>query len=294
MTTTKKNVYRVGDTVRIVNPMFVERVGYPLVWPMLMEEFESKLPAVRAAMCDLIVGGTPEDEFKFNRRVSRIAEGETDKTDRDFLKGVCMAACRLRGFGGNERSLHYFKKDAISGDNEHMRGAVYEVTGRRVVKTGTRYPASGGYDGFSGEHDYEPGGLSGERTHVLLTVGYMEIEAANVELVKAAEPMYYVRNTKAVVGNSILWWADGGHGYTCDLGKAWKVPESKAREICAMRRPKEDFMVPAKKAEAVVERHVDSQLFPLHNRRRRAKRKHYVKALVELVSKHPEESCQKS
>jgi hypothetical protein len=121
-----------------------------------------------------------------------------------------------------------------------------------------------------------------DATHALLTVAGFEIEACDVELVKAAEPMYYVRNTRAVVGNSVLWWADGGHGYTCDLAKAWKVPESKARRICAMRDKGTDVMVPAKKAEASTQLHVDSQLFPLHNKRTK---RGGINALKELVSK---------
>jgi hypothetical protein len=194
---------------------------------------------------------------------------EPDAIDRDFLKGVCMAAVRMRGFGGGVRAIHYHE----AGMFEHARGTATTVHRKRTCKTGTRFPGRSSYS-YEGEYDYEPGGLSDEKTHVLLYTDWGEIEAANVELVKAAEPMYYIRNTKAVVGNSILWWADGGHGYTCDLAKAWKVPymQAQALVICANRNnPREDFMVPAKKAEALTELHVDSHLFPLHNRRRRAK-----------------------
>ena len=251
----KKHVWRVGDVVRIVEPKFVERVGYPLVWPMLMEEFEAKLPQVRAAMHDLLLN-VPANGM-FNKRT------EPDAIDRDFLKGVCMAAVRMRGFGGNVRSLHYEKESQW----EHYRGRHGDVTRKRCVKTGTRFPARS-WQSYEGEWDGENGGLNNEVTHTLLTVNGFEIEAANVELVKAVEPMYYIRNAKCVVGNSILWWVDGGHGYTCDLKKAWKVPESKARSICR-DRPKEDFMVPANKAEASTQLHVDSQLFPLHNKKRR-------------------------
>ena len=275
----KKHVYRVGDVVRIVNPRFIARVGYPLVWTMLMPEFEAKakLDQARDMMSALIVGSIPEDAgFMFDKRKT----SEVNAT-RDFLKGVCMAAIRMRGFGGNERSLHYQPED--DGCWEHYQGATCEVIRRRTVKTGTRFAGHSSVS-YEGEHDYESGGLGNMRTHTLLRLdNYLEIEAANVELVKAAEPMYYVRNVSKVVGNSVLWWAEGGHGYTCDLRKAWKVPESKAREICR-DRPKEDFIVLAKKAEAATELHVDSQLFPLHNRRRTAKSKRLA-ALDDLKHK---------
>lgn len=253
----KKHVYRIGDVVRIVEPKFVERVGYPLIWPMLMEEFEAKLDQVRDAMQLAVYGGVLEDEAFMSKSM------ETNATDRDFLKGVCMAAVRMRGFGGDERSIYYHE----AGMFEHSRGLETVVHRKRTVKTGTRFAGHATYS-YEGEYDYENGGLNNEATHVLLYTDWGEIEACNVELVKAVEPMYYIRNARAVVGNSILWWADGGHGYTCDLKKAWKVPESKARSICR-DRPKEDFMVPAKKAESSTQLHVDSQLFPLHNKRGR-------------------------
>ncbi len=270
----KRHVYRAGDVVRVVEPKFVERVGYPLVWPMLMAEFEARLPEVRQAMADLIVGELPEDRrFKFNRAITRT---EPDAADRDFLKGMCMAAVRIRGFGGDERSLHYHADGDPGGRYDYYRGMQMEVQRKRLVKTGTRFPGRS-YTSHEGEHDYENGGLSDERTHTLLMLeNGLEIEASNVELVKAAEEMYYVRNTRSVVGNSILWWADGGHGYTCDLSKAWKVPKSKAASICR-DRPEQDVMVKAKYAERSTERHVDSQLFPLHpNRRRKPKAKEAV------------------
>ncbi len=271
----KKHVYRVGDVVRIVEPKFVERVGYPLVWPMLMEEFEAKLPMVREAMKDLIIADASEEMFKFNRAITRT---ETDATDRDFLKGVCMAAVRIRGFGGDARSIYYHE----AGMFEHTRGTTTIVHRKRTCKTGTRFAGHSSYS-YEGEYNYENGGLSDEKTHVLLYTDWGEIEASNVELVKVVEPMFYIRNARSVVGNSIMWWCPDGNGYTCDLKKAWKVPESKARGICR-DRPKEDFMIPAKKAEASTELHVDSQLFPLHNRRRTAKAKR-VEALEDLKRK---------
>lgn len=254
----KKPVYRVGDIVRIINPRFIERVGYPLVWPMLMDEFEAKLPQVRAAMHALVMPTTDE------ARISDLRfKQEVTATDKELLKGVCMAAVRLRNFGGNERSLHYFTDEKYG---DYLKGQQVTVDNKRIVKTGTRFMSRSSYS-YEGEYDdFELGGLYNEKTHVLLTVNYLEIEACDVELVKAAEAMYYIRNTRSVVGNSALWWADGGHGYTCDLKKAWKVPETKARSICS-DRPEQDYMIKATDVEKLVEHHVDSQL--LFSKRRK-------------------------
>jgi len=35
-----------------------------------------------------------------------------------------------------------------------------------------------------------------------------------------SEQMYYVQDSRSYVGNSPLWWALGGGGYTCDIDKA--------------------------------------------------------------------------
>lgn len=36
----KPHIYRPGDKVRIVNPKFVRRVGYPLVWHEVSDSVE--------------------------------------------------------------------------------------------------------------------------------------------------------------------------------------------------------------------------------------------------------------
>ena len=49
----------------------------------------------------------------------------------------------------------------------------------------------------------------------------------------AGEELYYIhcRAHGAYVGNCMLWWAEGGSGYTCDLDKAWKVTGEEADSI---------------------------------------------------------------
>ena len=66
--------------------------------------------------------------------------------------------------------------------------------------------------------------------------------------------LYYIQN-KGYVGNCLLWWREGGHGYTCNLDEAWRVDEAKAREITAVRRG-EDVAWPVEEAEAMAQRHV--------------------------------------
>lgn len=79
---------------------------------------------------------------------------------------------------------------------------------------------------------------------------------------------YYIRNTKSVVGNCALWWAEGGHGYTSDLDKAWCVTEAKAREICR-NRPEQDVAYPLEMVNRAARRHVDVQSLAEHERFRK-------------------------
>jgi len=70
--------------------------------------------------------------------------------------------------------------------------------------------------------------------------------------------LYYIQNTRSVVGNSALWWRIDGHGYTCDLSQAWKVTKQKAEGICR-DRPEQDVMHKCSVVDALAERHVDVQ-----------------------------------
>lgn len=84
---------------------------------------------------------------------------------------------RHRGFGGRERSIYYLEDNSYLTDNHVI------ITGKRTVKTGTYYPPYSGYS-YEGEYDYESGGLTDEKTHILLSFWGGEIESTNVELVK--------------------------------------------------------------------------------------------------------------
>lgn len=77
-----------------------------------------------------------------------------------------------------------------------------------------------------------------------------------------AEALYYIQH-KGYQGNCLVWWADGGHGYTCDLDKAWKVQGSRARDICK-DRPMEDFPRSAKDVDRFAVRHVTQEFERAH------------------------------
>lgn len=66
----------------------------------------------------------------------------------------------------------------------------------------------------------------------------------------ANEQLYYVMDTRSLVGNCALWWAPNGGGYVCDLRKAGKY----TREGNSWRPT--DKLVPCELAEANVVHHV--------------------------------------
>jgi hypothetical protein len=68
---------------------------------------------------------------------------------------------------------------------------------------------------------------------------------------------YYVQDGRGCVGNSVLWWAIGGHGYTCDLRKAWRVSEEKALQLSRSRNT--DIAWPCGLIDERVESHFDSE-----------------------------------
>ncbi len=68
------------------------------------------------------------------------------------------------------------------------------------------------------------------------------------------EELYYIQN-KGYCGNCLIWWREGGHGYTCNLNEAWKLPKEEAERICK-DRPAEDIPWPAGLIDGAADRHV--------------------------------------
>lgn len=73
----------------------------------------------------------------------------------------------------------------------------------------------------------------------------------------APTPMFYMLDTRAVVGNCAMWWAKDRQGYTCDLDKAHLFSE---QEIATETWRDTDVPVPAYEVRAEAQRHcrVDS------------------------------------
>jgi len=66
--------------------------------------------------------------------------------------------------------------------------------------------------------------------------------------------MYYIQDTRQIVGNCILWWCAESKGYTCELGEAG---EYSGTEAAGMREA--DVPWPVAAVRKVVVQHVRSE-----------------------------------
>lgn len=148
-------IIRVGDRVKVINPEFVVRVGYPL-------SFSAAKEWVRANCSQDF-----ERLVAFDGGVTELSDPWSGREEQRILSALAKLYQRHMGYGGRERTIHTRRIDEEA-------GRTYAVTDRRVVKTGDYFPPScyheHTYDGI--EYEYYPGGLDNEKTHVLLCLGY--------------------------------------------------------------------------------------------------------------------------
>lgn len=173
----KKTVYRHGDKVRIVTPELFIRCGYPKTieseTKIVIEEQGEQIKKMLKELGLREPFGLYDTNTWFGRAFNKIARE--------------IAYCRLKqnGFGGSKRELY-------TQNEPDLKGKTFQVVGKRCVKTGDYTAPSWGYDSWYGCHEYDPGYLSNEKTHVILEIQpcdmirfhrekEMEIEEVHVE-----------------------------------------------------------------------------------------------------------------
>lgn len=157
-------VYRERDEVEIVTPLFVERVGYALTPRVVLAEVAAALGKDVQALWSKVGELAGQKRSKLDDAL--LMEESGPESMDPILYQLAYRYVALKGHGGPERTIHTVRRD-------DLRDKTARVVGKRCVKTGTRYGATGGYDSWTGEWDCEPGGLADERTHVLLTVSFL-------------------------------------------------------------------------------------------------------------------------
>lgn len=138
--------------VKIVDPRFVRRVGYPLEVDSLRGPAEQTL--INADILKPFEG----EHSSLIRPKTRPAH--ENKLIGDMARFLLVKA----GWGGNTRSIHFKELPEYA-------GRVMDVCGWRMAYTGTRYPPTYYRCGeFGSEYDYEAGGLSDRQSHVIFDV----------------------------------------------------------------------------------------------------------------------------
>lgn len=165
----KKSPFQKGVKVRVVIPERFVRCGYNLT-PMIAadklkaEHEQDIIEFLEKLGLDHLVDQYGKKSLNFDTNpIKRLRDHRlTDRLMGDL--GYFYAGAM--GMGGRTRKIHTVEAPEYAG---------YEATiySSRSVMTGEYYGPSGGYDGYSGEYDYEPGGLAGQQHHrVHEIIGY--------------------------------------------------------------------------------------------------------------------------
>lgn len=164
----KKQVYREGDKVRILRSRFIDRIGYSFHPSQFLDDARAKL------------------ELRETQTALGFVHSLSSQRVLDKLAhALAFAMVVDRGFGGGNRAIHY-KKIVPVGELHldevayNRDGEIATVLGKYTAYTGTRYPSYSGQS-YEGEWDYEPGGLSNRKTHVILRTNFGDIETCDVE-----------------------------------------------------------------------------------------------------------------
>lgn len=157
MSRKRKHVYKVGDVVRITNPLFVVRVGYPWNKQYVIENIIT--PEQKKAL-DIMFEAyelrAPEGYAQLD-----VPSGIVEKIREKIVDELAYGLLHKHRYGGRVRQIHTEVK-------EKWKDKPARVIGKRVVKTGEYIPGHGGYDYYNGGYDYDPPYLANEKTHVLL------------------------------------------------------------------------------------------------------------------------------
>ena len=165
-----RNKYaRIGQFVKIVTPKEFARCGYPLSIKDIMnrdfEQIEKDCARMFAALeskpLPIEEVLTEKNEFDLGFLTVSAMEGSNMSPTVHGMICSAIAAYRLEqlNYGGNDRII--VEKDG----GPFETGQLWQVTGKRVVKTGKRFSATCYRD-----DDYEPGGLNDEKTHMVYSV----------------------------------------------------------------------------------------------------------------------------
>lgn len=185
------NIIREGDLVRVVSPEVLIRVGYPMsqedALKAVREKYDQAILDVIEDMHGVSARRREETQVAGFSLIDRKKLSDT-RCFKNVMRELSYGYLRAKGFGGRERRIY-------TRTEPKLKGEVFPVRRVKIHKTGDYFGPSGGYCEWTGDYDYEPGGLENERTHKFVdvcTYGMLKmdgsdgtwIEVCNVEKVK--------------------------------------------------------------------------------------------------------------
>ena len=164
----KDKVIRVGDTVRIVNPKFFVRCGYPISEEIAIAKFKAEFEV-------------PLTKFFYENCKGLLDYVNDTGIEESVIKAMARAYNKnIWLYGGKERQIYTEERP----EAKNLLGTVQLI----------KYCKTGIYNhGYTCEEDHMPPYLSDEKVHKILTISissndplyfasiFNRIEAANVE-----------------------------------------------------------------------------------------------------------------
>lgn len=149
---------KIGTLVKIINPEFLVRVGYPETVESAREKMEKHILATKyKSISDILLENfefISDDRNGYNWCIERIKNTLAREFNSNELN-----------FGGKERKIYTRRID----DLQDIEFTIKDPPIRKV--TGTYVHACGGYD-YYGEYDYEPAYLEGSKHHIFYKLNY--------------------------------------------------------------------------------------------------------------------------
>lgn len=168
----KKDVFRIGDKVKIITPKIFIRCGYPLNKQIVKDEFLNEIDVLIYEFILKTTREAPEDgrliHFDF-RDTGRIED-----TKEEIKDALAFHILKKKKWGGNIRQI-------FEEDSPNLLNIEGTVSDKKYHKIGKR---ENGY--YSGEDDAEPPMLLDEKTKIILTVrfkdaySFLKINSENV------------------------------------------------------------------------------------------------------------------
>lgn len=159
----KKNIIRIGDRVKVIQPDLFIRCGYPYTKEHMLRNVLKPEDVIKIEKF-LADFGVHQDYFHI--KDTNIMHPIVDKAyyTRAFDKvadGIAYGLLHAKGFGGRERKVYTERE-------EKYLNATGTVMSRKVVNSGHYVP---GYNGsWLDPYDSEPAYLTNQKTHVIFEV----------------------------------------------------------------------------------------------------------------------------